>query len=156
MLIRNLLILFFIVFFISCDTIFSKKENIIIEEIPINYRSIDAYPLLPECNDITDRALQKKCFYEKLSNNIQKNLASVLLVSTTNVQGNILIKVRISAIGKASIKTIIMADEIKTKIPKLDSLIRVSIHKLPVLQPAIKAGIPVASEFSLPISINFE
>lgn len=151
---KNIFLLFFTLFFVSCDVFFSKKENIIIKEIPIDYKTIDAYPLLPECKNITDRVLQKKCFYEKLSNKIQISLTSHLLESTDKTQGNILIKVHISSIGKASIKSVQIANNIKVAMPKLDSLIRVSIAQLPVLQPAIKAGIPVASEFSLPISIN--
>lgn len=151
---KNIFLLFFVLFFVSCDVFFSKKENIIIKEIPIDYKTIDAYPLLPECKKITDRVLQKNCFYEKLSNKIQLSLTSRLPESTAKIQGNILIKLHISSIGKASIKSVVIANIIKDAMPELDSLIHVSIDQLPILLPAIKAGIPVASEFSLPISIN--
>lgn len=154
MLIKNFFLSFFLILFISCDSFLSKKEQVVIDEIPIDFKTIDAYPLLPECKNITDRVLQKKCFYEQLSNKIQVHLANDLLESNDKIQGNILIKLQISSKGKASVTTVFMSEEIKNTIPKLDSLIRINITQLPLFLPAIKSGIPVTSEYTIPISIH--
>ena len=142
---------------VSCENIFSKKSQNTLDlkasEQPINFSSIDAYPLLPECENITDRTEQKECFYQKLTGRIQNTLDNNLFELPKNIKGSVLVKINVSSKGKVSVTTILLSNEIKKNIPKLDSLIHKSIALLPVLQPAIKAGIPVTSEFSLPIRI---
>ena len=138
-------------FNLNKNTKISKQKTI---EQPINYKSIDAYPLLPECVNITNRILQKDCFYNKITSRIKNTLDNNFLTFSNDIQETVLVIINVNANGKTSVTSINLSDKIKENIPKLDSLIRVSVNKLPVLQPAIKTGIPVASEFTLPIMIN--
>jgi hypothetical protein len=45
---------------------------------------------------------------------------------------------------------------IRKILPKLDSLLKSSIGKLPKIFPANKRGIPVTSKYRLPISIQLK
>ena len=43
---------------------------------------------------------------------------------------------------------------IKNRLPKLDSLLKLSIENIPTSYPAIKRGIPVSTKYRLPIRIK--
>ena len=63
----------------------------------------------------------------------------------------ILVKLHVNSIGNVSLVNIQSSEFIKNQIPKLDSLIGVGVNNLPTLKAAIKRGIPVTTEFTLPI-----
>ena len=154
---RKIFIVFLFLGLVSCDTIFSKKQdNIQGKSIlkPIDFTSIDAYPLLPECKKISSRALQKDCFYTQLANRIEKELSKTPFYSSLSIQDPILVKLQVNKVGKIKVYAIIYSDKIKENLPVLDSLIKASVIQIPQIQPAIKAGIPVTSEFTLPIVIE--
>ncbi len=154
--------LFFLIvllfFTVSCKKYLFKKsdDNSLTktEDDTINYSSLDAYPLLPECVNITNRILQKDCFYKQLTSRIQITLNENLIEINQNFQDTIWVKINVNSLGKTRVKTIIVSDAVKEYLPKLDSVLYVSIGKLPILKPAIKLGIPVTSEFSLPILLQ--
>lgn len=56
--------------------------------------------------------------------------------------------------GKVSAHKITISDSLKIAIPKIDSLIKVSLLTMPKLFPAIKRGIPVATQYQIPIHIS--
>ncbi len=160
MYLQRIFIVFFFLGLTSCDTFFSKKERKK-EQInttlkPIDFKTIDAYPLLPECNEISSRIEQKKCFYDMLSGRIQEALSKKTILLDTKNEGVIIVKLQVNLEGKIKILTITMSEQIKENRYKLDSIIRTSIVNIPSIIPAIKAGIPVKSEFTLPIVINKE
>ena len=66
----------------------------------------------------------------------------------------ILVRLKIDNKGKSILTNIRSTDFIKQEIPKLDSLINSGIKNLPLLKPAIKRGMPVATEFTLPIVVK--
>ncbi len=142
---------------LSCDTIFSKKKTTTQNNTtlkPIDFKSIDAYPLLPECKNLSSRIQQKQCFYKMLSKRIQESLNRTPILLESKEQGTILVKLQVSEQGKIKIVTIRISEKIKKQEFKLDSLIRTSIKEIPQIVPAIKSGIPVKTEFTLPIVIK--
>lgn len=143
---------------VSCNDFFSKNKNAnanqIISEEAVDYNSIDAYPLLPECKNSIDRTEQKACFYQKLTSRIQKSLTNNLVDVASNIHGDAMVIIKVDSKGKASVSSIILSDDIQETNQKLDIIIRASISQLPTLEPAIKQGIPITTEFLLPIIIN--
>ena len=139
---------------VSCTNPFIKKNEPNLIKENIDFTSVDAYPLLPECESITDRTAQKDCFYQKLASRIQNSLTKNSIELTTVIKDTVFVKIRVDLNGKASINTISLSNGMIENLPKLEEIIRNSITKLPILQPAIKSGIPVNSEFLLPILVN--
>ena len=56
--------------------------------------------------------------------------------------------------GKANVLDIRSPDSISKYLPKLDSVIRQSVAKLPTMKPAVKRGILVKSQYSLSIIVK--
>lgn len=154
---RFFILITFIFLFSSCK----KIRNYNNDKSPNKYKKdsldltkLDAYPLLPECDSLSDRHLQKQCFYNKISLRIQNSLIDHSFKTNNNLTGKIFVKINIDNKGKSQVKDIIMPIEINNSLPYLDSLIHQTIKDLPLVKPAVKMGIPVKCEFILPIQIN--
>jgi len=154
---NKLFIVLLLVSLISCADFFEKTPNISENKISldsINFNLIDAYPLLPECRHLESRAKQKECFYFQLSNKIKSSLIKNSFQLPNTIQDTVLVKIQVNSKGNISVSSIFLSDEIKENIPVLDSLIKHSVSQIQQMQPAIKSGIPITSEFTLPIVIN--
>lgn len=153
---QRIFIIFFIgILFSSCN-FFKKKEiiNPIVIDTVINYNTIDVFPLFPNCDSIPSLAKQKICTQIKLSQYIYASLSKFEITTSKVVNDTIMIQLKIDNSGKSHLTSIKSPEIIKEEIPKLDSVIKEGIDNLPLLKPAIKRGIPVSTEFSLPIVIT--
>ena len=151
------LILFFLCgfFLVSCE-FFQKKElsNDSVIDTVIDYNSVDVFPLFPKCDSIPSQEKQKICTQIKLSEYIYASLVSINITTSKKVSDTLLITLNIDKIGKVSLSNIKSSEMIQQQIPKLDSLIKIGIESLPLLKPAIKRGVLVSTEFSLPIVVK--
>ncbi|MFK5878391.1 MAG: hypothetical protein QM478_02725 [Flavobacteriaceae bacterium] len=151
------LILFFLCgfFLVSCE-FFQKKElsNDSVIDTVIDYNSVDVFPLFPKCDSIPSQEKQKICTQIKLSEHIYASLASIDIITSKKVSDTLLITLIIDKTGKVSLSNIKSSEMIQQQIPNLDRLIESGIENLPLLKPAIKRGMPVATEFTLPIVVK--
>lgn len=139
----------------SCD-FFQKKEFVsdtVIDTI-IDYKSVDVFPLYPACDSIPSIEKQKICSQIKLSENIYASLLNHKIVSVNQLNDTLFIKLKIDAYGKVTLSNIVAGNIINRQIPNLDSILKDGLGQLPVLKPAIKRGIPVTTEFTLPIVVK--
>jgi hypothetical protein len=155
MLQRIFTVLFCGLLFTSCE-FFQKKEyttDVVIDTI-IDYNSIDTFPLFPNCDSIPSQEKQMICSQIKLSEHIYASLSDYKIVTSNKVNDTILVRLKIDNNGISTLTNIHSSEFIKQEIPKLDSLINSGIENLPILKPAIKRGMPVATEFTLPIVLK--
>lgn len=150
---KRIIFLFTTIFFlVSCD-FFQKKElqlNQVVDTI-VDFNSVDVFPLFPSCDSIPSEERQKICSQIKLSEQIYSSLAAYQIEVSEKMNDTILVKLHVNSIGNVSLVNIQSSEFIKKQIPKLDSLIGVGVNNLPTLKAAIKRGIPVTTEFTLPI-----
>lgn len=155
MLQRIFIIFFFGSLLVSCE-FFQKKElpkESIIDTV-IDFNSVDVFPLFPKCDSIPSQQKQKICSQIKLSEHIYASLSKNQIITSKKVNDTIFVKLNIDNIGKVTLKHLQSSEFIQQQIPKLDSLISTGIANLPKLKPAIKRGIPVTTEFTLPIVLK--
>ncbi len=147
-------LLFLSATFYSCSY-FLPKENKPKTQIDtiIDYTTIDAYPILPECDEIASKELQKACFYKFLTKRVQKKITQINLESNLKSNDTISIKFIVNSKGLTYIKSIQASERIKNEFKNLDSIITASFNDLPQMKPALKRGIPVKTEYSIPIVI---
>jgi hypothetical protein len=149
---RIYIIAYLLVFLNSCS-FFQKKElpkEKVIDTV-IDFNSVDIFPLFPLCDSLPSIEKQKICSQIKLSEHIYLSLESSNIMVSENVNDTILVKLNVDNYGKVSLVNLQSSDFIQQQIPKIDSLIIAGISNLPKMKPAIKRGIPVATEFTLPI-----
>ena len=151
---RLFLILLLFIGLISCEKIIpnNKIDSSQTKLEPIDFTTVDAYPLLPECEQITSRNLQKDCFYKLLSKKIELALSQQNITLTKSSNDTIQVTINVSSKGIVNVKFINLSNEEVFK--ELKKAIIQSVENLPQIQPAIKSGIPVTTEFVLPIVLK--
>lgn len=154
MLQRTLVFVFCVFILVSCEFFQMKKlSNEDILDTIVDYNSVDVFPLFPTCETIAAQEKQRICSQIKLSEHIYASLTSFQITTSKKLNDTIYVKLLIDKIGVVSLVEISATELLKSQIPTLDSLIQKGVLNLPKLKPAIKRGILVSTEFTLPIVI---
>jgi hypothetical protein len=132
----------------------ANKEAIPKIDTIVDFNTVDAFPLFPNCKDIPSRKKQQICFQLEMSQYIYATLNEFKLTANEVIKDTILVKLQVSSLGKTSLSSLKISDKTKKLLPEFDSLLKVSLAKLPILSPAIKRNMPVTTEFTLPIILK--
>jgi hypothetical protein len=132
----------------------NKKQPIQKIDTIVDFNTIDAFPLFPGCKNIPSRDKQEICFQLEMSQYIYAALNEYPLHANDIINDTILVSIQVSALGKTSLSGLKISDKTKELLPEFDSLIKISLTKLPILSPAIKRNMPVTTEFTLPIILK--
>lgn len=152
----------YIVFFLfnSCNyfdgAIPSEKELLKKELESINWKEVDEYPSFEDCKEVEDKLQQKKCFFEYLSLLIQEKLTVDTLAMMYPELDTIEVKVTVFPDSRLKFEPQHSKDSIVYDTIKIDSILKVRLVNFPLIKPAIKRGIPVKTQFILPIIIKSE
>lgn len=139
---------------VSCE-FFQKKElnsDEVMDTI-IDYKSVDCFPLFPNCESIPSLKKQQICSQIKLSESIYASLASAEITTLRKLNDTLYLNLKIDSKGEVILTNFKASDYLHKQIPELDSLLQNGVLNLPKLRPAIKRGIPVTTAFILPIII---
>ncbi|WP_159022615.1 hypothetical protein [Formosa sp. L2A11] len=142
----------------ACDDLKVKKtstEAILNEELKsFKWNEVDEYPTFSSCETSGTQHGRKLCFEQTLSTVILKRLEAERIIVNHDVLDTILIKFKISDLGHLSLLHFKVDSITQSEIPNIKFLITSSLDSLPTIEPAIKRGQKVNSEFTLPIIIK--
>lgn len=152
---RVVSLLFLVIISTSCEYFNLKKKSQLQEvDTIIDFSSVDVFPTFEACKNFIDKAKKTDCFRNTIHKHISENLAKHNIEVKNPVNETINVVVLINNKGKVAIQKITTSDLLKKEIPVIDSLITASLQSLPMLLPATKRGIPVATQYQIPIQIN--
>lgn len=142
------------IFFTSCDKFpFTKKQPLQAIDTIVDFTAVDTSPSFSECDSIIDKTKKSECFrttiHQKISTELQKHPLSI----KNTIDETILVDLMIKADGKITFEGLKSSEKIKTELPELDSIIQISVDKLPIVFPAIKQRYKVTTKYQLPIRI---
>ena len=121
----------------------------------VDYSTVDVYPMFANCESLSEKEKQEKCFGDELVAQLEELISLKKIRPPAVTFDTVYVDLSITKDNKVKIYRIDSSDAIKDKIPDLDSILMASVNQLPMLlQPAIKRGIPVNSQFKLPILIK--
>ena len=142
----------------SCTNFNTQKLDNPLDNIDtvIDFNSVDAFPLFPECEDIPSRQKQQICFQLTMAEHIYAELKKQNFKVEENVIDTVLVSLKINSKGKTEVTNISSNNTTRKVLPQLDSIVKASIKNLPKLKPAIKRNIPVTTAFTLPIILKSE
>lgn len=153
---RIILVLIFVCLFTSCEFFTQKNKEDGPKLDSVSFTSVDKAPSFKVCDSIFEKVEKNDCFRHTVHSEVTKYLSSKEIKVKRVIDANILMKIVISNTGEISVGSIIMPGELRKEIPLLESLLLESIASLPKVAPAIKRGIPVTSEYTLPIRIELK
>lgn len=149
-----LLLLFLIT---SCDKFsFSKNKDIQVLDTIVNFSSVDTSPSFKICDSIIDKRRKSDCFRTTIHQKIGVELQQHEFSIKHSISEIVYVDVLINSKGKIILETIESSDDIKTQLPKLAAILKLSVDRIPDIYPAIKRGIPVTTKYRLPIKIELK
>ena len=134
----------------------TEKELLDKQMKEINWKQVDEYPSVSECEKLTDVNERKQCFFEFLTQTIQQKLSidtlSVLCPELDTIE------VRVTVFPNSSLKfePQFPKDSVAYDTIKIDSILHARLIDFPKVNPAIKRGIPVKTQFVLPVILKME
>ena len=142
----------------SCQYFETQKvssETIFEDEIgTIDWKEVDRYPSFPACESILDKPEQKDCFIRTINSHLYQAVNHQDLIAIREVYDTVKVKFEIGSSGRLSIMEIEMDSLLKNDFPDLETLLYRSIDSLQPLAPAYKRGIPVKTQFILPVVVQ--
>lgn len=134
----------------------SEEELLQKRRAEINMDEVSSYPSIGECDSVMDKEQKKECFFSSMTRLVQERLdADTLLLLYPEID-TIQLKVTIFPDATLAFETEFPKDSVGYDRTKIDSLLRSRLSDFPAVEPASKEGIPVKSQFILPVIINVE
>ena len=134
----------------------NEKELLNKQLKEINWNEVDEYPSVADCEKLTDANQRKQCFFEFLTATIQQKLAVDTLSTMFPKLDTIEVKVTVLPNSDMEFEPQFPKDSVAYDTIKIDSILRVRLVDFPKVNPAIKRGIPVKTQFVLPVIIKQE
>jgi hypothetical protein len=146
--------------FSSCqyfDKQVPSKEELLQKELQtINWNQVDEFPTISECEKIDDEALRKQCFFEYLTQIIQEKLSADTLAILYPELDTIEVKVTVFPNATMQFEPQFPKDTVAYDTIKIDSILNARLVDFPKVNPALKRGIPVKTQFMLPVILQIE
>lgn len=156
---KKILFFLFCLTLVSCNFIDKKipeKETLLNERLQeIDWNEVTRYPSVSTCDSFTDKTAQKKCFFDYLTKSLQDRLSADTLSVLYPQIDTIHIKVTINPDATLAFEPQFTKD-LNYGNQKIDSIIKARLQGFPQIEPAQKEGIPVKTEFILPIVLKLE
>ena len=156
---KNLITLLFLVSIFEGCQYFEKnvpsKEDLLQQELKkINWAEVDDFPSTVQCDSINDKVARKQCFFDFVTNTIQEKLIQDSIKILFPKIDTIPVKITVFPDAKMQFEPNLTKYNMVYDATKLDSILQVKLLDFPVLEPAIKRGIKVKSQFVLPIILK--
>ncbi len=121
----------------------------------INWNQVDELPSFSNCDSVVDKTQKKQCFFDFLTQLIQQKLSVDTLTVLYPKLDTINVKVTVLADASLQFEPQI-TDTLSYNTTKIDSILKARLVDFPKVNPAIKRGIPVKTQFVLPVILNVE
>ncbi len=134
----------------------SEQELLDKQMKEINWTEVDEYPSVDDCEKLTDEAQRKQCFFDFLTATIQQKLAIDTLATLFPKLDTIEVRVTVLPNATLEFNPEFPKDSVAYDTIKIDSILRARLVDFPKVNPALKRGIPVKTQFVLPVIIKQE
>lgn len=155
-----LILLFLPLLFNSCQyfdkQVPSEKELLQKELNAINWKEVDEFPSIAECEKIENKIQREECFFEVMTQLIQERLSVDTLSVLYPELDTIEVKVTVFPNSKIIFEPLFPKDSVAYDTVKIDSILKARLVGFPKVNPAIKRGIPVKTQFILPVILKVE
>lgn len=149
-----------VILFSSCQyfdkQVPSEKELLQKELKTINWKEVDEFPSVADCEKIENKTQRQQCFFEYMTQLIQEKLSVDTLSILYPELDTIEVKVTIFPNATMQFEPQFSKDSVAYDSVKIDSILKARLVDFPRVNPAIKRGIPVKTQFILPVILKVE
>lgn len=153
--------LLFLLFVIQSCQYFEKgvpdEKQLLEQELKkINWDEVDEFPSVLQCDTIKDAEVKKQCFFDYLAQTIQERIGIDTLQMLYPEMDTIEVKVTVNPDASLQFEPQFSKDSVTYDKVKIDSILTARLSDFPKVEPAIKRGIKVKTQFVLPVIIKVE
>lgn len=156
---KKILILFLLPLLLSSCQYFTQvpSEKVLLEKElnAINWNEVDEFPSVVSCDGINDKEQKKQCFFEYLTQLIQQKLNIDTLAVLYPKLDTIDVKVTVLPNATMEFETQ-LNDSLSYNHQAIDSILKSRLVDFPDIHPALKRGIPVKTQFVLPVILDVQ
>ncbi|NRT13237.1 hypothetical protein [Flavobacterium sp. 14A] len=134
----------------------SEKELLQKELKSINWNEVDEYPSFVDCNKMDSKTERQQCFFQYMTTLIQEKIRVDTLSIMYPELDTIQVLVTVFPNSKLKFEPQFPKDSVAYDTIKIDSILHARLVDFPKVNPAIKRGIPVKTQFILPVIIKVE
>ena len=134
----------------------TEKELLQKELKTINWKEVDEYPSVVDCEKIENKTQRQQCFFEVLTQLIQQKLSADTLSVLYPELDTIEVKVTVFPNSTIKFEPQFPKDSVAYDKVKIDSILQARLVDFRKVNPAIKRGIPVKTQFILPVILKVE
>jgi len=157
---RYLFLLLLLLLATSCQYFDTQKfsaETFYNEEIKtLNLSEIDTYPTFQECEAAIEKEETRLCFENELTARVAQSLSRESLIAIHTLQDTLWVDFSISEEAVIRVNEVKADSLIHLEFPKLKDKLVQKMDSIVLKAPAYKRGIPVQTQFNLPIIIKTE
>lgn len=157
---KKTILFFLLLSVISCQyfekQVPDEKELLKQELKKINWDEVDEFPSVLQCDTIKDAEIKKQCFFDYLAQTIQERIGIDTLQMLYPEMDTIEVKVIINPDASLQFEPQFSKDSVAYDKTKIDSILTARLSDFPKVEPAIKRGIKVKTQFVLPVIIKVE
>ncbi|MDI9309020.1 MAG: hypothetical protein QM535_02295 [Limnohabitans sp.] len=157
---RIVLLSFFSFLTLSSCQFFEKKtpnKDVLLQEElkKIDWKKVDAMPSTSYCDSIEDKKLCEACFFDYIKLNLYKRITNDTIQKNYPNLDTIKVRVTVFPDGDLKFKPIFSTGNLQEyNTTSVDSLLQTKLINFPKVEPAIKRGIKIKSEFEVPIILK--
>ena len=133
----------------------SDGDNLQELDTIVDFSKVDVSPYFKVCEKLLEEA-KIKCFRSNIQKYFKEELKKLELSSKESINENLHVILLVSKKGDLTLKKLIVSDKVLDAFPEIEEHIQQITTNLPKLYPALKRGIPVTTEYNLPIHIVVE
>jgi len=158
---KNIALLFLFTTIISCQY-FEKKvpdeKELLEQELEkINWDEVDEFPSVLQCDTIKDAEIKRQCFFDYMTQTIQERIGIDTLRIEFPEIDIFSVKITINTDSSLQFETQYTNDSIALAVKtKIDSILMSRLSDFPKVEPAIKRGVKVKTQFLLPVIVKME
>lgn len=147
---KSVLILGLCCLFFGCETV---KKPSPIKSTALLWTQSDEAPSFAICDSLETSMDRYRCFQDQLSLLLTSKIMQHKWSPKNPLNDTLTVTLLIDQEGKISIKKIISSPSIQSEFPRIDSILKQSVSKLPMVLPATKTNMAsrVKSTIDLPI-----
>jgi len=156
----KLFYIFFLFFTVVSCQYFDKKvpseTELLQQELQkINWNEVDEFPTVLQCDTIKDITLKRQCFFDFITQTIKDRIEIDSFAIENPEMDTLKIKVTVNPDSRILFESQFLNDSISlSQKNKIDSILTLRLSDFPNVEPAIKRGIKVKSQFILPIALK--
>ena len=133
----------------DADTLLEKELK------SINWNQVDEWPSFDHCDSLTDKTQKNECFLQQLNLLIQEKLnTDTLAVLYPEIDT---LQLKVTVLPNATFEFSTQSAQTNLyNTTALDSIFKARLVDFPQVHPAIKRGLPVKTQFVVPVVLNVE